>query len=378
MLYKRDEIYWTKFKAGGEIHRLSCRTGNRAAALVEAARLKVEYAQRFAGARRRQGGCHLSQLAAADLQRALAAGVDKDTRIKTLEWTWQQLLQHFGASCDPERITYDDVEIYIASRRNGRQVRRKIQNTWKDMTVIARGQTIKREIQALQRGLQIAKRRGWIMRSLDVWPRVTSDPPKAEQKGKYHPPEIIRAWLEELTPDARDSALFDVLTGLRGKELQRVQAGWVESLPLGYAVPAQLRIPAWASKTRHERCVALSQDALDILERRVRDDPGSPYVFSQKSHRRTMTSACARIGYDKNITMRDLRHTYSTIAMHGTADAIAVQAMMGHSNLSMTMKYQSATLARTAAAGAAVAAAISNQEERDALQGPRNKKTVSA
>jgi len=195
------------------------------------------------------------------------------------------------------------------------------------------------------------------MHSLEDWPRITSDPPKPEQQGKYHPPEIINAWLAELAPDARDAALFDVLTGLRGEEVKRVKADWVEPLR-GYSVPAQLRIPAYASKTRKERCVALPRRALDIVKRRIEENPKSEFVFSQLNHRRTMTAACRRIGYDKVITMRDLRHTYSTLAMQGTADAIAVQSSMGHSNLNMTMRYQSATIARTSAAGAAVAAAL--------------------
>lgn len=341
MLYKRGNTYWAKFKVGGQTHRVSCRTSHRATALVEAARQKADIAARLQG--RRRGACRLSQLASADIQRAMSKGVDKATRERTLDWIWHPMLAFFGPGRDPQSITYDDAEAYIAHRRS----------------IEVRGQTIRREMQALRRGMKIAKRRGWMTEVPEEWPPIASDPPSPEHRGKLHPPKALRMWLEQLAPDARDECLFALCTGLRGKELKRVRANWVEPLPPGFPTPALLRIPAASAKTRRERMVGLPQEALDIIRRRIEAHPGAVLVFSQASHTRTMTQARKRIGYAQNITMRDLRHTYSTLALQGTGDATAVQAAMGHTDLRTTQLYQSSTLLRTAQVSAAAARLLS-------------------
>src|SRR5574340_1138047 len=51
---------------------------------------------------------------------------------------------------------------------------------------------------------------------------------------------------------------------------------------------------------------------------------------------------------------RDVRHTFAKLALAATADAVAVQAALGHMDLRTTRLYQSSTPARTAAASAAV------------------------
>ena len=56
-----------------------------------------------------------------------------------------------------------------------------------------------------------------------------------------------------------------------------------------------------------------------------------------------------------NLTLRDMRHTYATLALKGTSDPVAVMRSLGHKDLRMTETYLSSTVARTASASAAVA-----------------------
>jgi integrase len=287
----------------------------------------------------------VSELAGEDVTRALAMGADPATRGQTLKWMWAQLLKHLG-DLDVGAVDYDLVLDYIGKRR----------------AAGAKGQTIRREVQALKRGLVMAERRGWIGRAPGHWPAIKSDAPDEKQRGKLHPIESIRLMLGELAPEVRDEVTFVALTGLRAAEVKRVRYAWAEPLPSSSPVPAVLRIPAAASKTRQERIVGLSQEALDILERRFAAKPEAELVFSQENHKKALRDACKRAGVAR-ITLRDLRHTYATLALHRTGDAVAVQAALGHNDLRTTQRYLSSTVERTVSAGASVAAALDLAEK---------------
>jgi integrase len=323
MLYKRGDIWWTQFKSGGERVRHSCGAGDRKAALVEAARLKVEYAR----VAPRRGACQMSQLAAADIARARGDGV-VDAWAQTLENVyWRNLLKHFGADRDPGTLTYDEVDGYVGVRRR------------KD-----RGQTVRREIQALKRGIEIAIRRQWLERPPCPFPKVRSDPPDRQQAGKWHDPEVLRRWLAEIDPKARDAITFALLTGVRSRELSRVRSDWIEELPEGVF----LHIPAEAAKTGKERLVPLSADAHELLKRCK--------AFGTVCHRRTMVAAARRIGYDRDITLRDLRHVFATLAEKH--DRKAAQDALGHTTERMTIRYLHSDPSRLHAIGDLVSKAI--------------------
>ena len=150
--------------------------------------------------------------------------------------------------------------------------------------------------------------------------------PNEKQKGQYHSPDIVAAWLNELPQDARDEAEFSALTGLRATEVKRVRSHWVEKPHEDVGVPAILRVPAASSKTRKERIVGLVPEAHEILKRLMTASPGSGPLFSQSEHKKARIGAAKRIGYNRIIKLRDLRTTYLTIGAQGTGDAAAAQA----------------------------------------------------
>jgi integrase len=349
-LYKRKTsiVWWCRFQVKGREIRRSTGSTDRRQAEKEERRLRVEIEAAAPKRRTRQIG--LADLAGLDIERGAAQGVSA-SQAKSIEYSWGKVVGHFGADLAPEFVCFDSLEEFVAARR----------------ATDSRGQSIRKDLQALKRGLTIARRRGWI-REVPDFPKVRSDPPNPNQKGTLHAPAILRKWLAALPAEARDQAQFALLTGLRAAEISRVQPDWVESAPAGTHVPALLRIPAWACKTRRERVVGLTPVAFDIAANRT--------AHLRACHRKARNAATKQIGYAKNITLRDLRHTYGTLALQGTGDAIAAQSALGHSELATTQRYQTATLARTAAASIAVAAAMSVGEVTAAPQGASRHITV--
>jgi integrase len=269
----------------------------------------------------------MSQLAAADISRARGEDVVEEWA-KTLENVyWRNLLTHFGAERDPGTLIYDEIEAYVSVRRR------------KD-----RGQTVRREIQALKRGIEIAIRRQWLDRPPCTFPKVRSDPPDRKQAGKWHDPSVLQQWLAELEPVARDAITFALLTGVRARELARVTSDWIESLTEGVF----LRLPAEAAKTGKERLIPLSNEAHELLARCK--------SFGGACHRRTMIAAARRIGYNRTVTLRDLRHVFATIAEQH--DRKAAQDALGHTTERMTSRYLHSDPSRLAAIGAVVSLAF--------------------
>ena len=331
-LYRRspDGPWWYRFKVGGQTYRASTGTTTRrdAEEVERAARARLE-----ASSTRARGGTvlDLAQLAEWDDARARAEGVTPAT-VDQLQRNWGHLERVLGGCTEVQRIRYDHLEQYVARRRQEG----------------ARGQTIRREVQALRRGLEAARKRGRLRQVLEDWPEVRSDPAHPGKRGKLIPPATLSRWLAELPQGARDQALFALLTGLRAEEVRRVRPEWVERTPSG-PTPAVLRLPGEATKTRGERVVGLPAEALEILERGA-DLAGE--------HKTAFRLASKRAGWPRTITLRDLRHTHATLATVGTGDAAATQAALGHSDLATTQRYLSSTLERSAGAAAAVARAV--------------------
>lgn len=253
---------------------------------------------------------------------------------------WRAVIKTLG---DPpaHRLTAKELNTYISKRRASG----------------TRGQTIRRELQAIKRGFALAN-----MPHPEPWPtartdkRLRSDPKKQEQAGKLHDPAVVWRWLETLPQDARDEALFIWLTGLRLFECKRVLPDWVRGAGADSPVPAYLDLPAEATKTREARTVGLSQAALEIIQRRM-TAPGVQ-VFSQSNFKKSYRLAAKKIGYPARIIPRDLRHMHLTAGVQLTGDAKAAMEAAGHRDLTTTNRYLHSTEHRTGAIAAAVAGQV--------------------
>ncbi len=362
-LYQRTgtPYWWFDFFVGAtRIRRSTGTTSRRVAARIareayDAARRGAEELERVSPAV--NNGDDLAMLAGLDVAEAVGRGVGEKQRESVLN-CWAHLCRLLGADLAPHKLDHDKVLFYVAQRRQEK----------------ARGQSIRKEIQALKRGLKIARRRGSVKEMLADWPTVRSDPPRKAQAGKLHPPEVIGAWLsqlKELHPRAWQQAQVAVGTGLRATELRRIEWSWVEDAPPGLGVGALLRVPAEAAKTRTERVVGLTPTTLDALRAALSDtDAAWEGRLMESQHRRAFKAAATAVGYPRTITLRDLRHCYATWAAQGTGDAAAAQAALGHSELRVTQRYLTATLDRVAQASLAAEARVAGTVPHGLAQRP--------
>lgn len=289
-------------------------------------------------------------LAGLDGERAMAAGATP-AWLASLEMTWSPVCRVLHGT-DPASVSYETIERYVIVRREEG----------------VKGQTIRREVQALRRGLTIAERRGWIM-AVPKAPTIKSSPKDERRRGKLHPPDVLRRWLDAMPEAARDHAMFAAMTGLRAAEIARVRAEWVSPAPRGSNTRAVLRVPAEAAKSRTDRVVGLPDVAVEIVKRRVATHHDEPLVFGDVSYRRARREACAAIEYPKTITLRDLRHTYATLSLARTGDPWATMQALGHADLRTTSIYQSTTTERATAVAAAVADALTGAPKPEQCQG---------
>ena len=333
--------WWYDFRVAGKRYRRSTGTEDRRAA-ESAAWSAREDARTAAGRPGRGEGVDLAQLGGLDVERAVAEKNAGEKQQASIIACWSHITRLLGADTAPEAIDYPTAQGYVLCRRREG----------------VKGQSIRKEIQALRRGLVIARQRGWLAEVPPDWPKISSDPPNPGQKGKLHPPAVLYQWLEALERDprargARLQAEVVLLTGLRAEESRRLTWAWVEDAPRDTGVPAVLRVPAAAAKNRKERLLGLTPRALELLaEARQGNAWDSPLMAG--NHLRTAKKAVRNIGYHQSITLRDLRHCHATWAAQGTGDAAAAQAALGHSDLTTTQRYLSATIKRTAAASLAV------------------------
>lgn len=362
-LYQRPEngaaIWWYDFRAGGRRHRRSTGTDDRGQAESTAFRAR-ETALQEAGRPGRGEGVDLALLGGLDVERGAAKGIGASQR-QSLEDSWAHLCRILGAQRDPATVDYDLVEGYIRQRREEGM----------------RGQSIQKEVQCLKRGLRQCKRKRWIS-ELPELPQIRHDPKNKAQAGKLHAPAILMRWLDALdhverADGARAQAELVLRTGLRAEEVRRLTVDWIEPAPPDLLdVVAMLHVPADKAKNRKERMVGLTAQGLALIEYEAAASP-SPTPFAGL-HRRAFISAAAAVDYldqagkPKVITLRDLRHTHSTLGAWGTGDAAGVQSALGHSDLATTQRYLSATLGRTAAAAVAVGHMLAGPGHRDRPQ----------
>lgn len=348
-IFKRGKkgTYYTRVYTNGKEYWRSLGTTDRKEAKERAARISAAVEQR-ANDSKPSAGLKLTDMAGLDVERAVAEGSDPEITISRLGYMWRSIIAVMG-DLPVGKVNDRQVMSYIMARRSAS----------------IRGQTIRRELQTLRRGLLIAKKYGEHVQDID-WPKIKSDPPLSKQRGKLWPPATIMQVLEKLPVDAKDELLLCLYTGLRATELRRLRYDWIEPAPQGSPTPAVLRLPAEATKTRQPRIIGLTVEAMEIIRRRLAASGGKePLVFDGTDYHKALALASKACGLSENLTKRDLRHTFATLALQGSGDAIAVQAALGHSNLSMTNRYQHSTVLRTASASAAVAALLSNSDNEN-------------
>jgi integrase len=341
MLYQRGAIWWTRFELNGTRRFVSTHCRDRREAEKEARRIRVETEQREGqqGKPGRPCGVTLEKLEALDLARVQDEGLgdEKSVRYRTVEGLWRPLLRIMGPGSDASKVSIGDVAAYTGARRRE----------------IVKGQTVKREVEALVRALRIAKRDKLITAlpfDPDDLPRIRFDPPSEQQRGKLWRVEQIAAVLANLSSKAVKAGHLDrcrliMLTGLRLEELHRLQPSWVVPVLPGSGIDAMLHVPADAAKWGKARTIPLVPEALEIVERCA--------PFARKKPNKSLALASKNAGLPGVLTPRDLRTLF--LSATGAHDPVAAQWLGGHTNIATTGLYLKSTEQRAALAVVAAA-----------------------
>jgi site-specific recombinase XerD/transcription elongation factor Elf1 len=206
---------------------------------------------------------------------------------------------------------------------------------WRQETV--RNQTIRRELQALHRGLTDAKRRGWVTDIPDPWPRLAKSTPHPRMKGKLHSEQDIQKVVDELPAAAIDGVIFGLATGVRLEELRRVRWSNIRTLANNEAAVGLLVLPDTDTKTRKERYLGLNQEAYDIAKRR--SEVYGDVIFPKYDYTQALKRTAKRLKLPP-MNFRDMRHTYASTALRVSGGNLsAVAKAMGHSELEITTLY---------------------------------------
>jgi hypothetical protein len=231
---------------------------------------------------------------------------------------------------DVSYVTAETLQAYVKHRRRNTGTRR---------------QTIAKELTTLKRGFSLAQLVGPAF-----WPKLSRDEKDAAKSSKKHSLERFRAWLALLTGEARDIALFALLTGLRREELYRVRPQ--EDID-GSVLTVREKVRRQNGRRRE---VWLSKTALAIV-------PRLPF---QKDHKKTHKTAALADGVaDKagtNITLRDCRAAFAT-AGDRAGDSRATDLAMGHSGI--PARYQKSDYERLRKVAEAVEAWLLGTSSRD-------------
>jgi integrase/recombinase XerD len=146
---------------------------------------------------------------------------------------------------------------------------------------------------------------------------------------------------------ARDQAMLELLygTGLRVSELVQLQTARV-NFHGNY-----LTVKGKGAKVRAVPFGRWAREKLDRYMREVRPKllkgKSSPFIFTNRSGRplsrqgfwKLLRRYALLAGIEKKVTPHTLRHSFATHLLEGGADLRAVQALLGHADISTTQIY---------------------------------------
>jgi site-specific recombinase XerD len=155
-------------------------------------------------------------------------------------------------------------------------------------------------------------------------------------------PEEVAAFLEAV-PSRRDRVALTTAyaTGLRASEVVRLCTHDIDS--------SRMVIHVANGKGGKQRYVMLSPKLLGILRAYwAIERPRRPWLFPGRWGEKPLdpsrlngacAAAVAATGISKHATLHSLRHAFATHLVEQGADISIIQALLGHSHLSTTIRY---------------------------------------
>lgn len=318
-VYRRGKVYWYEFHFRGRRIRESTGFNNKTAALRAEAVRKAELAEGRAGFAKRRPSLTFEGFVSGEFLPWSRNEHQAHPRTHLrYEVSSKPLIGFFG-KLPLDVISTGDVEKFKIARAGH---------------VSPAGTN--RDLAALRFMLNFAIRQGCIVRNPVSGVRFLSEGPGRMRVVSH---EEEKRYLAAANPLLRDIATLILETGMRPEEVYTIRKENVHLLQ-GY-----LFVPIGKTKFAR-RNVPLTDRGIDVLKRRLAEAEG-PYVFPhrndpnkrittiRKAHERALRNAKIK----PRFRLYDLRHTFGSRSAMAGVDLATLKELMGHSQISMTMRY---------------------------------------
>lgn len=249
--------------------------------------------------------------------------------IRKLEEKAYQLIKYFGEECDVLGLRLIHTTGYVVKRRQDR----------------VSDSTIAMEMGVLRAALRYLRRLERYHRDPSaLWP---DELPHGSGVGERWLTwaEYLRV-LAAMSAEFRDHFTVYCATGIRYGELYRIQAG-----DIGQGEEGGWELRVRGTKTAKDgvkivfRTVPITEDALEVLQRRAQGSQGGPLFPVTRGHHKSQETAfyralreACRLAKVENATTNDLRRTFATWARDRGVAEDTVAAWLGHSARSLMLR----------------------------------------
>lgn len=317
-MFKRGKMYWAKVRVRGRTVQKSLGTSNKKLAQAIEARLHVEIAEER----------YFEKL--------------PGEKLKLSELRDKVVREHCPKLCPKAASTYDKTfRLFIGAVGDlcltDVAVRHITEYKQKRLAKGMRPATLNRELSSISKAFNIA-RNEWEWIKENPFSRV---PKERENNIRYRwlrteeEPPLLAACPEWL----RDVVVFAIYTGMRQGEIIGLE--W-ENVDLNRRCVVLLK-----TKTKYPRTIPLCAQAYEVLCRRklVRNLQVNSVFLNANAWRieqaklgKLFRAALRRAGIE-DLRFHDLRHTFGTRLAQKGADIFHIAKLMGHRNISTTMRY---------------------------------------
>ena len=187
-----------------------------------------------------------------------------------------------------------------------------------------------------------------------TWKRISENPfeefklPKIPETTAPHFDESDFEKLEEqeITRDYKELFAVAFYTGMRLSEITNLK--W-ESLDLANGKMTVTNYEGYRTKSKKQRFIPIAPKLLAKLTERVSRIPQaqrSGYVFERRGKKynsnyvsRLLKKSVREAGLEEKLHFHSLRHGFGSALIHNNVNPVHVKELMGHANLSTTLRY---------------------------------------
>jgi len=331
-IHKRGKYWYAQFQIEGKVYLQSTKTTNKNQALAFERKLRNEVYSRE----------YLGDKEPISLYEALDAffRTKQDTKnYRCLLSNIRTVKTYFDEGEMFHVIGTPEIERFVQQRKDeGRK-----------------SQTIHHSLHVIRGAWKHAKKLGY--RTVDIdWPVLRKDPcrklylSKAQEKRlleELHPNKVFGEmdsqnplfWCEEKRQARQDN--YDFVITLLDLGCRYMEAATLEKTKIDLT---NRTIELYRSKVENHSILYMTDRLYEVFKRRLSTDNQSKYVFTNKrgGHRNHATTgirkAMNRAGLEE-FRIHDLRHSLASKLVQNGMTLQEVSEILGHSNISMTMRY---------------------------------------